>query len=55
MLLLDRKYQEIKSAILREEDEIWYGRFLEQKELMQAYGKLEALGVFPATECDIPF
>ena len=53
-LLLDRKYEEIESAILRERDEISHLDYLEEKHWLRARAKLEALGVLPTTD-DLPF
>jgi hypothetical protein len=47
-LLLDRKYEEIESAILRERDDISRLNYLEQMDRLRARAKLEALGVLPA-------
>jgi hypothetical protein len=41
-LLLDRKYEEIESAILRERDDISHLNYLEQMDRLRAHAKLEA-------------
>jgi len=54
-LLVDRKYEEVESAILREQDDISRMNYLEQMDRLRAHAKLEALGVLPATDSDWPF
>ena len=53
--LVDRKYEEVESAILREQDDISRMNYLEQMDRLRAHAKLEALGVLPATDSDWPF
>jgi hypothetical protein len=54
LLILDRKYEEYRAAILREEEEGSYLSFLAKQDLARAHAKLEALGLVPATD-DLPF
>jgi len=45
-LLLDIKYEEVESTVLRERDLVEELNFLEQKDHLRAHAKLVALGVF---------
>lgn len=49
-VLLELKYKEIESAILRERELASELNYLEQKDWLRAHAKLEALGVLPATD-----
>jgi hypothetical protein len=51
-LLLDIKYEEVESTVLRERDLAEQLNFLEQKDHLRAHAKLVALSVFPAANDD---
>jgi hypothetical protein len=51
-LLLDIKYEEVESTILRERDVTSELNVLEQKDQLRAHAKLVELGVFPASNDD---